>query len=240
MATVTRVLVACGDADLADRVAAVLTCAGFDVCCSARSTASGLVLARAHRHELVLLEGAASGDVEPAIREIHDPLGGQVVVLLTGIDDSALADLMLAGAAGAVMTDDLHTLPASLRGVLDGEPALSRRLFGRLLVEYRAREDAAGRVSALAARLSPREREVLEHLRRGHTTLEIARALTVEPVTVRTHIASALRKLHVHCRAEAVRALAGPPAPDRTHLSLVAGPDARGVEESQRPTSPGM
>ena len=58
-------------------------------------------------------------------------------------------------------------------------------------------------------RLTAREREIVGLLADGHTTAEIADLLFVAPVTVRTHIASACRKLGVADRNAAVRVLHG-------------------------------
>jgi DNA-binding CsgD family transcriptional regulator len=52
--------------------------------------------------------------------------------------------------------------------------------------------------------LTPRQLEVLHHLARGHSTGQIARALGIQPETVRNHVGGLLRALHVHSRLEAV------------------------------------
>lgn len=52
--------------------------------------------------------------------------------------------------------------------------------------------------------LTPRERQVLNHLSDGYTTLEIATLLSISAPTVRTHVEHILRKLHAHSRLEAV------------------------------------
>lgn len=52
--------------------------------------------------------------------------------------------------------------------------------------------------------LTPRERQVLDHLANGHTTREIATLLSISVSTVRSHIEHILRKLHAHSRLEAV------------------------------------
>ena len=56
-----------------------------------------------------------------------------------------------------------------------------------------------------AVRLSPREAEVLDLLRQGLRTNDIARRLFISQVTVRTHIASILKKLNAADRDEAIR-----------------------------------
>jgi DNA-binding NarL/FixJ family response regulator len=48
---------------------------------------------------------------------------------------------------------------------------------------------------------------VLEFMREGLTTSQMAERLYVSPVTVRTHISSILKKLRVSDRAAAIRLL---------------------------------
>jgi DNA-binding CsgD family transcriptional regulator len=52
--------------------------------------------------------------------------------------------------------------------------------------------------------LSAREVEVLRHVARGATNVEIALQLGMSPNTVRTHVQNALTKLGVATRAAAV------------------------------------
>ena len=59
-------------------------------------------------------------------------------------------------------------------------------------------------------RLTSREWEVLELMRRKMTTAQIARTLVVSPATVRSHVAAILRKLRVPDRDAAVRLFEDP------------------------------
>ena len=54
------------------------------------------------------------------------------------------------------------------------------------------------------ARLSPRERDVLEHLLDGHRVSTIAQRLAVSEHTVRNHLKSMFRKLGVHSQPELI------------------------------------
>jgi DNA-binding NarL/FixJ family response regulator len=54
--------------------------------------------------------------------------------------------------------------------------------------------------------LTPREREVLQHLAEGLHNRAIARVLGISDHTVKFHLASIFGKLHVGTRTEAVRA----------------------------------
>lgn len=58
--------------------------------------------------------------------------------------------------------------------------------------------DAAGR------RLTPREREVLEHAALGLSNRQIGEALAIAEQTVKNHLSSAMRKLAINDRTHAV------------------------------------
>jgi len=60
--------------------------------------------------------------------------------------------------------------------------------------------------AAKALGLTPREREILEHLAKGASNKEIARTLAVSPNTIKTHVASLYLKLGVSGRGKAVEA----------------------------------
>jgi len=52
--------------------------------------------------------------------------------------------------------------------------------------------------------MTPRQLEVLHHLALGESTMQIAKALGIQPETVRNHVGGLLRALRVHSRLEAV------------------------------------
>jgi two-component system NarL family response regulator len=95
--------------------------------------------------------------------------------------------------------------------VLEGEAALPRALVARVIAEFR--DQSAHRRLSFAGRpvieLTSREWQVLELLRDGSSTKEIAERLFISRVTVRTHISSILRKLRAPSREAAIRLLNG-------------------------------
>ena len=129
-------------------------------------------------------------------------------MLTDAADEHELLEAVQAGASGyleKIMAPD--TLARALRGVMNGESAFPRSMLGPVLEEFRNRNQR--RRLRLPARpaieLSRRESEVLDLLRRGLSTAEIADRLDISPVTVRRHIGLLLKKLNVATRAAALK-----------------------------------
>jgi DNA-binding NarL/FixJ family response regulator len=95
-----------------------------------------------------------------------------------------------------------------LRGVDQGQAALSGEVARRLLEQVREGGLGRGIPDAIAQSLSARELEVLLLLDEHLGTDEIASRLFISEHTVRSHVKSLLRKLNVSSRREALDALA--------------------------------
>jgi DNA-binding NarL/FixJ family response regulator len=165
-------------------------------------------------------EAARSLTPDVILLDVHMPGGGiaaaeataagspdtAIVMLTVSRDDNDLFDALRAGARGYLLKDiDPARLGPALRGVLDGEAALPRNLVARLMDEFRQRDARPARPQGPLAKLTSREWETLELMRRGLSTSEIAEQLSVSAVTVRTHVSAILRKLQVTDRVAAVR-----------------------------------
>lgn len=79
--------------------------------------------------------------------------------------------------------------------------AVERRLYG---VQQARRPSYMLEAATAAARLSKRERQVLELLAFGWNNQQIGVRLGIAPGTVKNHVSSILAKLSVHSRGEAV------------------------------------
>lgn len=161
---------------------------------------------------VALLDIHMPGNGIHAAQEIGRVAPSTAVVMLTQSDeDDDLFDSLRAGAVGYLLKgSDPSLLAESLRRVLAGEAAMSPALVARIMEEFRAptRPRFLRRTPA-AARLSPREWEVMELLGEGLTTEQVARRLFLSPTTVRVHVSGVVKKLRVKDRESAFRVLRG-------------------------------
>jgi DNA-binding NarL/FixJ family response regulator len=208
-----RVLVADDHPPTRSDVRAALEEGGFEVCAEAASADAAVEAALAHRPQVALLDVRMPGNGITAARAIASVLPDTAVVMLTvSRDDTDLLEALHAGAQGYLLKDiDPRRLSQSLRAVLDGDAVLPHTLVLEMISEFRGREEATPRPrrGPSLARLTSREWEVLELMRDGLTTAEMAERLFVAPVTIRTHVHEILRKLRLPDREAAVKWLRG-------------------------------
>jgi DNA-binding NarL/FixJ family response regulator len=163
------------------------------------------------RPDLVLLDVRMPRcDGLEATRRIKEVAGAPPVLVLTTFDDDdVLWGAVRAGAAGFVLKDTpAEDLVAAIRVTAAGGSWLDPRVTPRLLAALRAgdRQGGPGDASrrALLARVSQREREVLELMATGATNAEIAARLYVSERTVKSHVGAIFTKLEVRDRAGAI------------------------------------
>ncbi len=213
MTTPISVLLADDHARTRAMVRAALEQSGdFRVCAEAADADSALVAATRERPDVCLLDINMPGSGIAATAAITAALPGTAVVMLTvSRQDEDLFDALRAGASGYLLKGlDEDTIGDSLHRVLNGEATLPGTLVARLIEEFRDREHHRVAVAeGPAARLTGREWDVLELMRKGATTAEISDRLFVSPTTVRTHVSAILRKLGVPNRDAAIKLLDG-------------------------------
>jgi two-component system, NarL family, nitrate/nitrite response regulator NarL len=137
------------------------------------------------------------------------------------------ADALSAGACGMLPMVRDTSLVEAFRRALAGELVLPADDLSRLVDRLTAQKGEARRSDGVD-RLTPREREILRTLAAGASTVEVAEAFGISPLTVQSHVKSILAKLGVHSKVEAVRiawrnglaeTTTATPLPRRTALS---------------------
>ncbi|WP_245678086.1 response regulator transcription factor [Nocardia acidivorans] len=126
-----------------------------------------------------------------------------VLVLTTFDDDQLLSGALRAGAAGFLLKDSpAEDLIRAVRTVARGGSWLDPSVTPRVLTAYRSARPtpAGGRLGELTVR----EVEVLELIARGRLNSEIASALGISEVTVKSHVGHIFGKLGLRDRAAAI------------------------------------
>jgi DNA-binding NarL/FixJ family response regulator len=194
-----------------DALAGLLKQNGFDVVGQAEGGQEAIVKARELRPDLMILDLSMPGmDGVTALPKLHHAAPeAEIVVLTASEEESNLLAAIRAGAAGYLLkSEPPERIVAFLRGVAQGEAALSGAVARRLLDQVREGAPRAAVPDSVAKTLSARELEVLLLLDRHLSTDEIAARLFISEHTVRSHVKSLLAKLGVSSRREALAKLA--------------------------------
>jgi DNA-binding NarL/FixJ family response regulator len=177
----------------------------FEVVGEAEDGTEALVKARELKPDLILMDiyMPHQGDGLEAISAIKKELAVVRIVMLTVNDkDENLFEAIKRGAEG-FLSKNLRAkdLLSSLRGVMRGEAAISRRMTGKILKELARLTQIEAEKTA--GKLTVREIEVLQKVSQGLTNQQIALSLSISENTVKAHITNILRKLHLRTRSEA-------------------------------------
>jgi DNA-binding NarL/FixJ family response regulator len=165
---------------------------------------------------------AAIEELEPdvVLLDVHMPAGGGVEVIRR-VADSRPATRFLALSVSDAAEDVIALIRAGARGyvtktisgpeltdavirVRGGDAVFSPRLAGFVLDVF-AGEIPPAQVDPELDLLTPREREVLQHIARGYMYKEIAAQLGISAKTVEAHVSAVLRKLQLSSRHELSR-----------------------------------
>ncbi len=158
-----------------------------------------VALARRRRPRLALLDvQMPEMDGIAAAAAIRDSSPETAVVILTNYaQDHQLFAALRAGVMGYLLKDiEAEELVAALRGAARGRPQLHPAVTARLMQHTPGPEDPF-------ARLTAREREILQALARGYSNREIAEALYLTEATVKGYVSTVLAKLGVPHRTQA-------------------------------------
>ena len=147
--------------------------------------------------------------------DVHMPDGGGAEVIrrteagLTTFLALSVSDapedviaIIRAGARGYVTKTISGTeLADAVRRVHEGDAVFSPRLAGFVLDAFTGVPEPAAELDIL----TPREREILQHIARGYLYKEVALRLGISAKTVEAHVSSVLRKLQLSTRHELSR-----------------------------------
>ncbi len=180
----------------------------IEVVAEAANGSEGLALAKEHLPDIALIDiqMPVMDGIEATRRIAADPnLAGVHIVILTnyGLDEYVF-NALRAGAAGFLVKDIepedfLHGVRVAARGDALLAPSITRKLIDRYVTQ--PLHPGADTVLKL---LTNREREAVALVARGLSNDQIADAMTISPMTAKTHINRAMTKLYARDRAQLV------------------------------------
>lgn len=178
----------------------------FEVVATCSGGSAAVEAVARHRPDVLVLDLRMPGvDGLEVIRRLQ--ASGEIptrVVLLTGsIDEEEALEAIRLGVRGVVLKEMASRLLVEcVRKVHAGERWLERGSFGAAM-ERAARREAAA--SDLAARLTPREIEIVRLVGRGLRNREIAERLFISEGTVKGHLHRVFTKLDLDTRSALTR-----------------------------------
>ena len=138
--------------------------------------------------------------------------GPKYLALSVSDDPEDVIAVIRSGARGYVTkTISSDDLADAIQRVHDGDAVFSPRLAGFVLDAFASGPPAPPSQTAEAPsdaeldQLTPREKEVLQHIARGYLYKEIALRLGISVKTVEAHVSAVLRKLQLSTRHELTR-----------------------------------
>lgn len=121
------------------------------------------------------------------------------------VDTNLRLALELDAAGYLIKNESFQRVIWALQQVADDKPAYCQAVADRLIVDEHGYRLAGQHASPARQRLTPREFEVFEHLTRGLTVRQTARAMMLAESTVGNHKSSLMSKLDVHRQVDLVR-----------------------------------
>ncbi len=176
-----------------------------DVVADAGTVEEAVRCIEAHAPDVVLLDvHMPDGGGAEVIRRSGETASRFLALSVSDAPEDVIA-IIRAGARGYVTkTISGPELADAVRRVHDGDAVFSPRLAGFVLDAFTQGGPAPATADDLD-QLTPREREILQHIARGYLYKEIALRLGISAKTVEAHVSSVLRKLQLSTRHELSR-----------------------------------
>ena len=189
-------------------LATALRHAGITVVAEVEDAAAALdAVVRLRPGVCVLDESVRGGAVVATKRLTATSPETLVVVLGAFADEDSIVAAVRAGASGYLpRSTSAGGLGRAIRAVLEGGAAIPRRGVSALVRELQSGPRRSG-INGHGVSLTYREATVVELLRSGLTTREIADELDLSPVTVRRYLSAVARKVGADGRDELLRTL---------------------------------
>ncbi|MFY4728601.1 response regulator [Nitrospira sp. BLG_2] len=148
--------------------------------------------------DLVLMDIAMPGlnGLDATARIVKESPTTRVILLSMHANEEYLRQALQVGASGYLLKGaELAELELALKTVARGERYLTPAVAKYAIEAYREKSEGPG---GPLAKLSMRQREILQLIAEGQTTKEIAHRLNLSVKTVETHRSQLMERLDIH------------------------------------------
>lgn len=171
----------------------------FNYCGGANTAEDGIEALSHLRPDVLLLDITLPNmngvDAIPLIRELQPDLN--ILMLTVHEDTDTVFSALRNGAVGYLLKGySMQSIFSGIKEVVNGGAPISPSIARSIIDTFRVENIPV---------LSDREMQVLEHLGSGSNNSQIAKELFVSTNTIKAHVKSIYKKLHVHTRVEAVK-----------------------------------
>ncbi len=148
--------------------------------------------------DLVLMDIAMPelNGLDATSRIVKESPATRVILLSMHANEEYLQQALQSGASGYLLKGaELAELELAIKTVSKGESYLTPAVAKYAIEAYREKSDGP---TGPLAKLSMRQREILQLIAEGHTTKDMAQRLNVSVKTVETHRAHLMERLEIH------------------------------------------
>lgn len=178
----------------------------FVVVGEAADGVEGVKRAQALTPDVILLDLNMPGlsGLETLQLLVQDVPDSAVLILTVSEESDELAQALREGARGYLVKNiDAEALTAAIRRAAAGEAVIAESMTAKLVAQFRMQPAVeSAPVVPERARLTAREREIVQCLARGESNKLIARHLEVAESTVKIHVQNILKKLNLTSRVQ--------------------------------------
>lgn len=179
---------------------------GWEICGEAADGRDAVEKCKRLRPDLLILDICMPklNGVDAARQILKNDPAQRILVVTDVNSEQVVQDCLAAGVRGWIFKSDaIDDLTAAVEELQLNRPAFSKPVSD-LIMEGYLRSHSVGPAVPKVARLTSREREVLQLISEGKVNKEIATTLNVSVKTTETHRSNMMRKLKLHSVPELV------------------------------------
>ncbi len=175
---------------------------GWEICGEARDGRETVELAKQLKPDVVVLDvGMPNLNGLAATRQLSQQNPRVKIVVLTITDsDQVIREALDAGARAFVLKSDaVRDLVSAVEALQSGRMFFTSRVNDMVLAGFLDKGfNGSSSDQPMSAKLTPREREVIQLLAEGKSSKEVATLLNLSTKTAETHRSNIMRKLDFH------------------------------------------